>query len=202
MAVSLYEYTLEETEYIVGLAKKPKIIINPNMPSPDDIPKLFVNKTSDAVNIATIKKYGTVVNYDAGETIFHENDIGNGLYIILKGEVIVETGNAGEITRLACGDVFGEMSVIDGIERSATVKTVEQAVFFLISTEQFKNAISSEPNLAVKIMTTMSARIRATNNKLDAKEKNEAIVKELKFILKESDDGDESLEALSIDSIL
>jgi hypothetical protein len=182
------------------LTKAPKFTIGSPMPA--DPPKLFSLSRDSNLNIQAIKKYGTVVTYENGETVFTENDIGDCLYIVLKGKVLVQTKSAGVISELTAGDLFGEMSVIDGIERSATVITTEKTMLFLISNEQFPSAIGAEPNLAIKIMNTMSSRIRVCNKRIGHEDRSQVLKEEFKILLSEEflcdiDDEDSDEGAVS-----
>src|SRR4051794_3930178 len=71
-------------------------------------------------------------SYKRGETIFRHGDVGNALYFLEAGRVkIVVTSEQGEDVLLAVlgpGEVFGELSVFDGLPRSATVEVIEDAV--------------------------------------------------------------------------
>src|SRR6059058_6562242 len=68
-------------------------------------------------------------SYRRGEVIFHQGDPGDALHFITEGRVKVvldaETGEEAVIAILGPGDCFGELALIDGEPRSATVETLE-----------------------------------------------------------------------------
>lgn len=93
---------------------------------------------------------------EAGETLFSEGDPSDGMYVIERGEVAVTTsGRNGERVRLAelgNGAVIGELSLIDGATRSATVETVAMTSGFWISRPRFEELRSGGSRAAYKVM--------------------------------------------------
>jgi len=80
--------------------------------------------------------------YDAGAVVFSEGDAGDGIYIIGQGQVGVQQvddhGEASPSIYLGEGQVVGEMALIDGAKRSASIVTVDQGTqIYHISTEDF-----------------------------------------------------------------
>ena len=62
------------------------------------------------------------MQYAAGETIVRQGDSGRSLFVVVRGEASVRlAGTDGEVARLRNGDVFGEMSLLTGEPRTATV---------------------------------------------------------------------------------
>lgn len=59
--------------------------------------------------------------FGAGETVIRQGEAGDSLYLIVAGEVAVQTAEAGEVARLSRGSFFGEMSLLTGEPRAATV---------------------------------------------------------------------------------
>jgi CRP-like cAMP-binding protein len=108
-------------------------------------------------------------SYNAGETIVRQGELGRCMYVIESGqvEVIHEAGD-GE-TRLAIlspGEFFGEMSVFDQAERSATVRAVTDVQALTIDKATFLRRITQDPSLAFRIVKRMSHRIRELNAQL------------------------------------
>ncbi len=77
------------------------------------------------------------VPYLARETVCRQGEPGLRYYIILKGAVRVTRvdpeGRAAEVRRLAAGEAFGETSLLLGDVRDATVETVEETVFRVLT---------------------------------------------------------------------
>ncbi len=96
--------------------------------------------------------------------LFHQDDPGDAMYVILKGGVrIYRYSNAGREITLAVlreGQFFGEMSLLDGLPRSANAMTIEDTEFMVLKRNDFLNVLKSSPDIAVKILKDMSVRVR------------------------------------------
>ncbi|MFA6341546.1 MAG: Crp/Fnr family transcriptional regulator [Fibrobacteraceae bacterium] len=105
------------------------------------------------------------------ETIILEKDESTqALFLIASGEVkVFMTGVDGRETILALlerGDFFGEMSLIDGEPRSATVKAVTSAKLLIIRREHFLDLLKSTPELCMGLLVEMSKRLRKSNRQI------------------------------------
>jgi len=83
------------------------------------------------------------------EILFHEGDPGNAFYIILSGsvEVYVEKINK-HLTNLTAGKFFGELALMLGIPRTATVRAKEETILFVITNKGFENLLRQNPELS------------------------------------------------------
>ena len=99
-----------------------------------------------------------------GETIFRHGDIGNALYFLDSGRVkIVVTSEQGEEVLLAIlgpGEVFGELSVFDGMPRSATVVAVEDVTALMLDRAAFQEFVRKEPEVSLHLLAVLSRRLR------------------------------------------
>ena len=80
-------------------------------------------------------------------------------YVILSGSARVETPHGG--VELQMGDFFGEMAVIDGEPRSATVVAISEVWVMAISRTKFLKVLEAEPKIALAVMATLTRRLRA-----------------------------------------
>jgi small-conductance mechanosensitive channel len=92
-----------------------------------------------------------VLPFGAGETVVREGDQGDSMYIIHAGacEILKEDGH-GSSSRVAVlqkGDFFGEMSLLTGERRTATVRALEDSRFIFIDKPLFAEMISSKPEI-------------------------------------------------------
>lgn len=85
----------------------------------------------------------------ASEVLFREGDAGNAFYIILSGsvEVVAEKLNK-YIKTLKAGQFFGELSLMLGIPRTATVRALEDTIVFVINNKSFEKLLQEHPELA------------------------------------------------------
>lgn len=101
-----------------------------------------------------------------GEAIIRQGDPGAGLFVIIEGSVEVtfrERPSRPEISfnTLGKGDFFGEMSLIDGYPRSATVTALEETQVVELDRWVFLDALRREPNIAVAMLPILTRRIRS-----------------------------------------
>ncbi len=113
--------------------------------------------------------------YPAGDKIFSENDRGDALYIIESGRVSVVTGDCDPVTLavLQERECFGEMSILDGEPRSASVVVQKDVKLLVITREDFHGILLARPKIAISLFRTLSIRLRETLNKLTSAERRE-----------------------------
>jgi len=111
-----------------------------------------------------------VVRFDKGATIFSFGDVGDTLYIVQSGAVQVFVENyegskiiLGENTR---GDIFGEISLLDGGPRTATAVATEDSELFALERQDLLDLITKHPHAAMDLLTVVGRRLRATDELL------------------------------------
>lgn len=114
--------------------------------------------------------------YPPGAEIFSEGTVGNALYIILSGEVLItkiinkKTGEKKPLAVLGQGDFFGEMSLLEDKPRSASANAKTEVELLLLPRNEFQNLLHSEPEIAVThlfaLNNQLSARLRRTSQEL------------------------------------
>ena len=112
-----------------------------------------------------------VKNYNRDETVVLEGDDSvQALYLIATGSVqVYMTGIDGRETILSFlerGDFFGEMSLIDGEPRSASVRTVTDAKLLVIHRESFLSLLRKSPEIAMALMSELCKRLRKANKQI------------------------------------
>ena len=109
-------------------------------------------------------------SFSKGEYLVKQGDEGVGLFIITGGRVRVEKAGGGKETLLIAehgpGDVVGEMSVIDGAPRSASVLALEDTETLALASWSFNSFMESHPELALEILPVVVKRFRETNERL------------------------------------
>lgn len=113
--------------------------------------------------------------FRAGDAVFDEGDVGDKMYIIMKGALDIIKGGSknvpGQIlVTLKAGDFFGEMSLIDDALRSASVMAVKDSVLFSMHKKDLTLLLDNAPTIAAKIykffVITLNQRLRETNDKI------------------------------------
>src|SRR6267378_1271770 len=107
------------------------------------------------------------VNYAAGQTIFNEHDLGDGLYVVETGTVRiwVRDEDVTEVTlaQLKPGDFFGELAVLDRGERSSSATAVTDIHLHRLSSDDFQKFLTDHPDAAIDVICEIAQRMRQTN---------------------------------------
>lgn len=101
-----------------------------------------------------------------GEVIFDEGDHGDCAYIIERGRVEIFVTSASErvsLTTLGVGEIFGEMSVIDGSPRSASAVAIEPCELVVVSSEAISERIDAADPIVRLLISMLLKRMRFTN---------------------------------------
>ncbi len=111
--------------------------------------------------------------YEKDEVIILEDDDSNqSFFIIASGQVkVFISGIEGREAILALlkeGDFFGEMSLLDGDPRSASVKAVERSELVTIRREDFLEELKKLPELSMTLLVEMSKRLRKANRQISS----------------------------------
>jgi CRP/FNR family transcriptional regulator, cyclic AMP receptor protein len=105
------------------------------------------------------------------QVILVEEEVGQTLFILLKGTVkVTRTSDEGReviITILKSGDFFGELSLIDGKGRSATVVAMEDSELLTLRRAEFLAMLERYPVIAVEMMRVMADRIRKADAQIE-----------------------------------
>jgi len=117
-------------------------------------------------HLEMLSKLANLRTFTPGEVIIRQGDPGAGLFVIIEGTVDVtfrERPGKPEIklNTLVSGEFFGEMSLIDGYPRSATVTAQEETQVVELDRWVFLDALRREPNIAVSMLPILTRRIRS-----------------------------------------
>lgn len=111
--------------------------------------------------------------YNAGEVIFEQGSESDGIYSVKMGWVSVYKTKPSpngpvdiEIVKLGPGSMFGEMGMLDGTRRDASVRAVDYVECVVITQEMFENQMANLPPWVVNFIKILLSRLRTTNDKL------------------------------------
>src|SRR3954451_1199031 len=111
-----------------------------------------------------------VVHFAAGQIIFRYGDPGDSIYVISSGEVEVffknDTGERIVLEVATRGDFVGELSMIDGGTRSASVVATEQTQALRLDRDDLEKFLSLRPDAAMDMLRAMGRRHRETVERL------------------------------------
>ncbi len=109
----------------------------------------------------------TIHSYKAKELIFRQGDMGDTMYIVIKGcvniSVVDHASQSISLKDLVRSEYFGELALIDDKPRSATAIAATDTEVLELTREMLSNYIHAEPRVAMTILSTMASRLRETN---------------------------------------
>jgi CRP-like cAMP-binding protein len=109
-------------------------------------------------------------DFPKGTVLFREGDLGREMFIIQKGKVQVrkKVGTAEKVlAELSNGEFFGEMALLMGMDRSATVEVIEDSKLLVVNPDTFESLLKSNLDIALKMLRKMASRLRALDEHLE-----------------------------------
>lgn len=124
------------------------------------------SKLSQA-DVEELTKILTARKYAPNTAVFFQGDPSDSLYILIKGSVKVakaaEDGREKILDILGPGEIFGELAMLDGHPRSATVTTCEATELASISHKDFRDLVSTRSEILWKVLVSLCERVRKTS---------------------------------------
>jgi hypothetical protein len=111
-----------------------------------------------------------VVSFKQGETIFNDGDLGTEMFIVQKGRVEIRKRFGTEVRVLSVlekGDFFGEMSILEGLPRTATAVALEETDCLAINEATFDQMLRGNLEIAVRMLRKLSNKLRETTELLN-----------------------------------
>lgn len=106
-----------------------------------------------------IARHADEVRLNTGKVLARQGELGLEFLLIVDGSARVERDGK-QIARLAAGDFFGEMSLIDGKPRNATVIAETPIVLLVVHKRAFSQLLDAVPGLQKKVLVTLCKRLR------------------------------------------
>ncbi len=131
--------------------------------------ELFENQPPEV--IGAVLAQGQLRQYGPGEVVVRQGDPGDRLYVVKSGilEVLALTSDSPEpvpIAYLGTGEVLGELALLTGSPRSATVRCPQGAELFAVEKEVFLDLMEELPTFARNLCLVLARRLEATNLKV------------------------------------
>ncbi len=108
--------------------------------------------------------------FAAGVRVFHEGDDSDACYVVRSGDLRVtrehSDGRAIALATLGPGDFFGELAMLDGGARSASIETLSDVELLALPAADMRRVISGHGELAAKLIVALTKRLRDTNERL------------------------------------
>jgi CRP-like cAMP-binding protein len=108
--------------------------------------------------------------FPKGVRVFHEGDSSDACYIVRNGDLRVtrehSDGRAIALATLGPGDIFGELAMLDGGARSASVETLADSELLALPASDVRRMLTTDPEIAVKLVIALTRRLRETNERV------------------------------------
>lgn len=122
--------------------------------------------------LEAINRLSFVRKYPKDMVVLLMDEEGDTLFLIIRGKVKVtsfsESGKEIIFSILGEGDFFGDMSLLDGKPRSASVVTVEESEICLLRRQDFNRLIESHPGIALKLLKELTTRLRKADERIQS----------------------------------
>jgi len=102
---------------------------------------------------------GDVQHLKANQIVFRSGDPATQVFCVLRGSVEVETAGSVVLNRLRPGEMFGEIGVIEGRSRTATVRAAEPCALLAIDQSDFVGLLVSYPALGFRLVAALARRL-------------------------------------------
>lgn len=121
----------------------------------------------DQDELAELASHLDEARFQAGESVFREGDPGGTMHVVVSGRVetfiLDEDGQPVVLAVVEPGEIFGELSLLDGEPRSASAVSVEPTRTFVVDRDDLERLFVRRPAAALDILTELSRRIRKTD---------------------------------------
>lgn len=118
---------------------------------------LFAHCT--AKQLAFIATQVEDMEFPAGKVLCREGQSGGDFFILVSGAADVTRGSK-KITKMRPGDFFGEIALVDGGSRTATVTTTAASRCLVLGPRQFQNVLHQDTDIAHSVMKALTLRVR------------------------------------------
>jgi CRP-like cAMP-binding protein len=118
-------------------------------------------------HLKQIAEHADEIGFRKGEAIVEEDQPGGTFYVILEGEIKVVRGTR-TIARMGPGEFFGEISLLDGGPRTATVIAETPVSAVRVFKRSFDKVVTQEPGVASQILAVVARRLREAERTLNS----------------------------------
>jgi CRP-like cAMP-binding protein len=112
----------------------------------------------DAAELQTLADSMNEANVPAGATVTAEGGPGDGFFVLETGEAEVSVGGE-RVATMGPGDYFGEIALLLGSDRTATVSAITDLRCYALTPWDFRTLVEGNPSIAWKVMQSMAARM-------------------------------------------
>ena len=120
--------------------------------------------------LSRISRVAVPREFPKGVRVFHEGDRSDACYIVRSGDLRVTRehpdGRAIALATLGPGDIFGELAMLDGEARSASVETLADCELVALPAVDVRGLLARHAEITVKLVVALTRRLRETNERI------------------------------------
>ena len=130
---------------------------------------LFARLTDSEID--AILAHARAARYAEGDRIFAKGDPGNSMMAVLKGRVMISSpsldGRQMVLSVMRDGEVFGEIALLDGKERTADVSAMSDCELLVVPRRSVLALLEQRPDLCLRLLVVLCERLRRTNEQVE-----------------------------------
>jgi CRP-like cAMP-binding protein len=112
--------------------------------------------------LAHIARLSDDLDVAAGTVLCKEGSRGREFFVVVNGEAEVTKGGR-HVATVGAGDFFGEIALLERVNRTATVTAVTPLRFFVITDQAFKSVLDTDPTIERKLLRALARRVLSTS---------------------------------------
>jgi len=121
-------------------------------------------------DLERISRVAVPRSFPAGVRVFHEGDRSDACYLVRSGDLRVtrqhSDGRAIALATLGPGDIFGELAMLDGEARSASVETISDSELLALPAADVRRLLAERSEISLKLIGALTRRLRETNERV------------------------------------
>ena len=121
-------------------------------------------------DLEEISRVAVPRSYPKGVRVFHEGDRSDACYIVRNGDLRVTRehpdGRAIALATLGPGDIFGELAMLDGEARSASVEALSECQLLALPAGDVRRLLQGSSEITVKLVVALTRRLREANERI------------------------------------
>jgi CRP/FNR family transcriptional regulator, cyclic AMP receptor protein len=118
-----------------------------------------------------ILAHASTLRHAEGEQVFAKGDPGSSMMAVLKGRIVISAPSADGrelvLSTMREGDVFGEIALLDGKERTADATAMSDCELLVVPRRSLLSLLERRPDLAVGLLVVLCERLRRTNEQVE-----------------------------------
>src|SRR5438093_12600080 len=120
-------------------------------------------------DLERISRVAVPRSFPPGVRVFHEGDHSDACFVVRSGDLRVtrehSDGRAIALATLGRGDIFGELAMLDGEARSASVETLSDSELLALPAVDFRRLLAANSRISVKLVIALTRRLRETTER-------------------------------------